>query len=151
MALAQSDLSARKRGRTILLEGDGSFQTTAQELSTIIRNKLDMTILLVNNKGYAYERLILGPDADYNAVADWDYTLAPKMMGKATEDYPIFSTRVSTVGELEDTLDSPEMMEPRGLKFIEVVMGEKDVPSYFKTLLSKSGGKLGGNADDQVL
>jgi pyruvate decarboxylase len=148
LALAQSDLQSEQRGRTILLEGDGSFQTTAQELSTIIRNKLDMTIILVNNKGYAYERLILGPEAGYNAVADWDYTLAPAMMGgKTTPDYPIFTAKVDTVGALEELLEGTRMNESRGLRFIEVIMGEKDVPSYFFEVLRSSGKKLGGNAD----
>lgn len=138
-------------GRTILLEGDGSFQTSAQELSTVMRNRLDMTILLVNNRGYAYERLILGPEADYNAVADWRYTLAPEMMmgsgRQALEDYPVLSERVETVEDLERLLGDERMREPRGLKFVEVVMGETDVPSYFRPALAMSGGKLGGNAD----
>lgn len=148
-ALAQASLPQSERGRTILLEGDGSFQVTVQELSTIIRHRLDMTILLVNNRGYAYERLILGPNADYNAVSNWQYTLAPVMMGaETTKEYPIVSERVETVAELEELLGSKSMRNSKGLKFIEVVMGEKDVPSYFMPALAQSGKKLGGNAGD---
>lgn len=151
-ALGQANLTEQDRGRTILLEGDGSFQVTAQELSTIIRNRLDMTIILVNNRGYAYERLILGPEADYNAVADWQYTLAPAMMGAqaAANDYPIVSEKVETVTELEELLKSERMLTPNGLKFVEVVMDEKDVPSYFIPALAQSGKKLiGGDANGE--
>ncbi|ETN36490.1 uncharacterized protein HMPREF1541_08768 [Cyphellophora europaea CBS 101466] len=153
VALAQRSLPEDQRGRTILLEGDGSFQTTAQELSTIIKLKLDMTILMANNRGYAYERLIQGPDADYNGVADWDYTLAPAMLGGnapgAQEGYPIVSERVETVGQLEELLGSERIQETRGLKFVEVMMGEKDVPKYFLPALEGAGKKLGGCAMDR--
>lgn len=55
-------------GRTILLEGDGSFQVTCQSISAIIRYKLDVTILIANNAGYAYERWLNGMEAEYNDV-----------------------------------------------------------------------------------
>lgn len=35
----------------LALIGDGSFQLTAQELSTIIRQDVKATILLLNNQG----------------------------------------------------------------------------------------------------
>jgi pyruvate decarboxylase len=67
-ALAQKSRPLKQRGRTILFEGDGSFQVTAQEVSTIIRYKLDVTIFIVNNGGYAYERHIHGMEEDYNDI-----------------------------------------------------------------------------------
>lgn len=39
-------------GRTVLFEGDGSFQVTCQTISDILRYKLDVTIFLANNAGY---------------------------------------------------------------------------------------------------
>lgn len=72
VALAQRDLVAEgssRRGRTILFEGDRSFQMTAQELSSIIHKRLDMIIFLINNDGYTIERLVHGKDAIYNDVA----------------------------------------------------------------------------------
>ncbi|KAI3574536.1 thiamine diphosphate-binding protein [Fusarium oxysporum f. sp. albedinis] len=84
VALAQRDLVAEdssRRGRTILFEGDGSFQMTAQELSTIIHKRLDMIIFLINNDGYTIERLVHGKDAIYNDVAPWRYLEAPSCFG----------------------------------------------------------------------
>jgi pyruvate decarboxylase len=46
---------ARPEGRTILLVGDGAFQMTAQELSTMVRMRLNPIILVFNNLGYKTE------------------------------------------------------------------------------------------------
>ncbi|PWY72282.1 pyruvate decarboxylase [Aspergillus heteromorphus CBS 117.55] len=43
---------ARPDGRTILMIGDGSFQMTAQELSTMIRLKANPVIFIFNGLGY---------------------------------------------------------------------------------------------------
>ena len=68
-------------GRTILFEGDGSFQMTAQELSIIIKHRLDLTLFLINNDGYTVERFIHGMRAPYNDVAAWRYLDAPSFFG----------------------------------------------------------------------
>jgi pyruvate decarboxylase len=49
VAAAKQDLNIP--GRTILFEGDGSFQVTCQALSDMIRYKLDATIFIANNAG----------------------------------------------------------------------------------------------------
>jgi pyruvate decarboxylase len=47
-------LAAKEKGikRTILFTGDGSFQLTAQEVSTMLRNKLNPIIFVICNNGY---------------------------------------------------------------------------------------------------
>lgn len=45
-----------KHRQIISLIGDGSFQTCAQEISTLIRNNFKATIILMNNDGYSIER-----------------------------------------------------------------------------------------------
>lgn len=146
-ALAQlQNVPETHRGRIILLEGDGGFQATAQELSTIIRHKLDMTIFIFNNKGYAYERLIQGPNAEYNDINDWDYTLAPALMGARnlsdTDAYQVLTRKVSTPAELDAVLADPDFEAPRGLKIVELKMGELDVPEYFRPALQNAGKRL---------
>ncbi|ERF70777.1 hypothetical protein EPUS_08335 [Endocarpon pusillum Z07020] len=73
--------STTASGRTILFEGDGSFQMTAQELSTVIWHKLDLTLFLINNDGYTIERFIHGMKAHYNDVSRWRYLDAPYFFG----------------------------------------------------------------------
>jgi pyruvate decarboxylase len=80
--------SSTASGRTILFEGDGSFQMSAQELSTIIKHKLDLTLFLINNDGYTIERFIHGMKAHYNDVAAWRYLDAPNFFGGDIEQSP---------------------------------------------------------------
>lgn len=132
-------------GRTILLEGDGSFQATAQELSTIIRYKLDCTIFIANNQGYAYERLIEGLRDDYNDVAAWKYTLAPSMMGgESTAEYPIRCLTATNVGEMEFIFSDNDVSTGKGSTLMDVKMGREDVPAYFRNALGMAGKRLAG-------
>ncbi|ADW71377.1 alpha-keto acid decarboxylase family protein [Granulicella tundricola] len=57
--------------RTLVLVGDGSFQLTAQEVAQMIRRKLPVIIILINNYGYTIEVEI--HDGPYNNVKNWDY------------------------------------------------------------------------------
>ena len=42
----------RKGERVICVDGDGSFQMNIQELQTVVYNKLNMKIIIINNNGY---------------------------------------------------------------------------------------------------
>lgn len=99
-ALLGSQLAAPDR-RHLLLIGDGSFQLTAQELSTILREDLAPIIVVLNNRGYTIERWILGMHSGYNDIADWDYTRLPEVFCPGTS---IVSYSASTERELEDAL-----------------------------------------------
>jgi len=57
--------------RTVALIGDGSFQLTAQEVSTMIRFRTNPIIFLLNNRGYTIEVEI--HDGPYNNIKNWDY------------------------------------------------------------------------------
>ncbi|CAI7632223.1 unnamed protein product [Penicillium manginii] len=123
-------------GRTILFQGDGSFQMTAQELSTIIRNRLDVIIFLINNNGYTIERLIHGPEEHYNDVASWNYLEAPSFFGgEDTSLYPIFKAKVRTWGELDGILDDPKFHSGKGLRMVEVMMDMQDCNDTLRLLL----------------
>ncbi|GFH13022.1 thiamine pyrophosphate enzyme, C-terminal TPP-binding, partial [Haematococcus lacustris] len=60
--------------------GDGSFQMTAQEVSTIMRFGLNPIMFLINNDGYTIEasggctRAVQIHDGPYNRVQPWNYT-----------------------------------------------------------------------------
>jgi len=51
--------------------GDGSFQLTAQEISTMIRHRTRPIIVLVNNHGYIIEDAL--HEGPYNKIKNWDY------------------------------------------------------------------------------
>ncbi|KAF1995114.1 pyruvate decarboxylase [Amniculicola lignicola CBS 123094] len=140
-SLAQHELGTG--GRTILFEGDGSFQATAQELSTIIRYKLDVTIFLISNDGYTFERLIHGPEEEYNDIARWNYLLAPEIFGAPKcGSYEVETHDVGTWGELQSVLDSEKFQNGKGLKMVNVRMGRLDINTKFKEALKLAGQQL---------
>ncbi|UZJ56763.1 hypothetical protein CBS101457_006083 [Exobasidium rhododendri] len=62
-----------KLGRVMLFVGDGSFQLTAQEVSTMVREGLNPILFVLSNDGYEIERQIHGPERRYNNVARWNF------------------------------------------------------------------------------
>lgn len=136
MLPAAQGVAAAKRdhnlpGRTILFDGDGSFQVTCQSISDIIRYKLDVTVFVINNAGYTYERWLNGMEAEYNDVPSWRYIDAASFFGADTNDpqYPIFTTRIEKWGQLIDILGDEKACDGRGLKIIDIVMDPQDVPT----------------------
>lgn len=134
VALAQRDMargaSASQHGRTILFEGEGSFQLTAQAISDVVRNRLDVVIFVLNNNGYTVERVIHGFHAGYNDVQPWRYLDAPAFFGAPLDDptYPVRTRRVETWGQLEGVLRDPGLVEGKGLNVVEVCMEMGDAP-----------------------
>lgn len=146
---AAQGVAAAKRdhdlpGRTIILEGDGSFQVTCQAISDIIRYRLDVTVVIANNNGYTYERWLNGMDAEYNDVPSWRYVEAASFFGATLDDrtYPIYSKRAETWGELLEILEDEIAADGKGLKIIDVVMDAKDVPEASKPGLLRAAESL---------
>ena len=83
--------------RPVVLTGDGAFQMTAQELSTLIRLKCPAIVLVVNNDGYLIER-VLHEDGPYNDIQRWDYSKLPAAFAGGGQAIGI---RAATEGELE--------------------------------------------------
>lgn len=149
ISLAQREL--KTGGRTILLEGDGSFQVSAQELSTIIKHRLDVYIFLINNDGYTYERMIHGAEQDYNDIARWNYLLAPEMMGaprKGEVDYKVETYDVGSWGDLIPIIESDSFGDGKGLKIVNVRMDRMDIASRFKPALKAQGDLLRAIPDE---
>ncbi|KAK2602235.1 hypothetical protein N8I77_008785 [Diaporthe amygdali] len=136
-ALAQRDMStegARRSGRTILFEGEGSLQMTAQSISDMIRNRLDVIIFVLNNNGYTIERLINGFAADYNDVQAWRNLEAPSYFGAPTADatYPVRTFPVDNWGQLRGVLERSELQDGKGFNMVEVKMDMADAPRSLK-------------------
>ncbi|KPM45973.1 Pyruvate decarboxylase [Neonectria ditissima] len=151
VALAQREMvseGTRRAGRTILFEGEGSLQMSAQAISDIIRNKLDVTMFILNNNGYTIERIIHGFHADYNDVQPWRNLEAPSYFGAPVDDpdYRVTTRSARNWGELQAVLADPVVQEGKGLNMIEVFMEMDDAPlslRKFVEYLTKrnSGGK----------
>lgn len=62
--------------RPIVLVGDGAFQMSVSEISTMLDRGLNPIIIVINNRGYGTERLLL--DGKFNDIRNWNYH---KVMG----------------------------------------------------------------------
>jgi len=117
-----ASLAARDRP-VVLFVGDGSFQVTCQDLSTMIRNRLKPVIFLINNDGYTIERVIT--DRPYNDIQPWHYHKLVEVFGGAP------GRDVRTEGELEDALGTVATAD--GLVFIEIHTGRLDCPESLRS------------------
>ncbi|KAF4943767.1 hypothetical protein FSARC_14835 [Fusarium sarcochroum] len=130
-ALAQRELAKSnnwhniKNARTVVLIGDGSFQMTAQELSTMIRHNLNIVVFLINNDGYTIERCLHGLTQGYNDIASWRYLESPRLFGAPDGS---FTRSVRNWGELEDVLKDTALNDDQGLRMVEVMMDREDAP-----------------------
>jgi indolepyruvate decarboxylase len=115
--------------RHLLFIGDGSFQLTAQELSSILRHNLKPIIFLINNDGYTIERLILGETRAYNDIQPWRYA---ELCGVFAAGTPFITRTVHTPNEVETALQLAEQADC--CVFIEVVMDRMDAPEALRTL-----------------
>jgi indolepyruvate decarboxylase len=103
--------------RTAVFIGDGAFQMTAQELSTLIRCGTNASVFVLNNGGYATERLI--HDGPYNEIQPWRYYRLPEAFGGLP------GLAVSTEGDLERALE--EVRNRNGeTMLVEIIVDRSD-------------------------
>lgn len=129
-------LASKDKRRLLTFVGDGSFQLTAQEVSTIIRYELDPIIFLLNNGGYTIEVEI--HDGPYNNIKNWDYAGLVDVFNAGEGNG--WSTRVTTEGELQKAIKTA-LAHKNGPSLIEVMLDRDDCS---KELL-EWGSRVGAN------
>lgn len=87
---------ATKKLRPYVLVGDGAFQMTGVEISTIVRLGLNPVIVILNNDGYGTMRRI--HDGRFNVITQWDYSQICKLVRGG------HSVTVSTKGQFDEAL-----------------------------------------------
>lgn len=126
-------LAARDAGedrRTILFVGDGSFQLTAQEVSTMIRLGLKPIIFVICNDGYTIERFIHGWDADYNDIQPWAFKDLVKVFGAAEGKSRTY--QIKTKDEVEKLFHDDEFNSADVFQFVEIYIPKDDAPRGLK-------------------
>jgi len=108
---------ARPDLKVIALVGDGAFQMTGMELSTIVRRGLAVTVIVLDNKGYGTERLI--HEGSFNDINPWQYQLLPQVLGGGT------GYEVRTEGEF-DVAISKALADEAGMSIIRAHIGLDD-------------------------
>lgn len=112
-------LGAPKK-RVVAMIGDGSFQMTAQEVSTMIRYGVNPIIFLLNNKGYTIEVEI--HDGIYNQIKNWRYSQLVDVFGAGEGKGRHWE--VETEAALGEAVEQAQ--EHQGLAFIEVHLDPAD-------------------------
>ena len=84
--------------RPFVLVGDGAFQMTCMELSSIARRGFNPIIMVLNNHGYTTERFL--QEGPFNDILNWNYHRIPELLGKGQ------GFEIHTFGELQQAMQT---------------------------------------------
>lgn len=110
--------------RPIVIVGDGAFKMSAAELGTIKAQGLSPIVFVINNHGYATERLLL--EGDFNETPEWQYHRYVDLIGGGKGE------RVSTEVELEEVVT--RALKDNDLWVINVDVDKADASDGLKRL-----------------
>jgi indolepyruvate decarboxylase len=116
--------------RPLVLVGDGAFQMTGMELSTLVRYQLNPIVLVLNNGGYGTERPI--QDGTFNDILGWQYSQIPLVLGTGRG----FDIRT------EDELEAALLESRRHLEsfcILDIHLEPQDTSAALKRLTSALG------------
>lgn len=116
---------AKPNLRPVVLVGDGAFQMSVTELSTILQHKLNPIIFILNNQGYTTERFLL--DGDFNNIRDWDYHKVTEMLRGGQ------GMKVETEKELEAAVSAA--LKSTTLFVVNVSVDSKDVSPVLRRMV----------------
>jgi indolepyruvate decarboxylase len=119
--------------RPLVLVGDGAFQMTGMELSTVARYKLNPVVVLLNNRGYGTERHM--QDGPYNDVWPWQYHRLPEILGAGR------GFVVETEEELDRALTEAEQWT-KSFCLLEVRLAKLDRSPALDRLAARLGKRL---------
>ncbi len=91
-------LTARPQARVLAIVGDGAFQMTGMELSTIVRRGHAPIVIVLDNGGYGTERFLHHGEWKYNDIQSWKFHKLPEIFGGGT------GYEVRTEGEFDAAL-----------------------------------------------
>ena len=118
--------------RPIVLVGDGAFQMTVSEISTIVQMGLNPIIVVLNNDGYSTERLL--KDGKFNDILRWNYHLCNQLFGGGK------GYCVQTEIELDNAFN--ESLSNKEVSIINVMLDRYDNSSGMKRMTSVLANKV---------
>lgn len=103
--------------RALVLVGDGAFQMTGMELSTIARYGMNPIVIVLDNDGYGTERPML--DGAFNDVRRWNYAKVPELLGAG------LGIKVTTEADMAAALERARS-NTQGYTIIQVMLDRHD-------------------------
>jgi TPP-dependent 2-oxoacid decarboxylase len=104
--------------RPIVIVGDGAFQMTGMEISTICKFALSPVIIVLNNGGYGTERPML--DGPFNDILPWNYFRIPEITGHGK------AFLIETEDQLKESLSAAENIYSHELCILDVHLDTHD-------------------------
>jgi TPP-dependent 2-oxoacid decarboxylase len=120
--------------RPIVIVGDGAFQMTGMEISTISRFALNPIIIVLNNNGYGTERPML--DGPFNDILPWNYYRIPEIIGHGK------GFVIETEDQLEESLSAAERIYSKDLCVLDVHLDIHDGSPALQRLTEILGKKV---------
>ncbi|MBV9668045.1 MAG: hypothetical protein JO327_07935 [Nitrososphaeraceae archaeon] len=120
--------------RPIVIVGDGAFQMTGMEISTISRFGLNPIIIVLNNNGYGTERPML--DGPFNDILAWNYYRIPEILGHGR------GFVIQTEDQLEASLSAAEKIYSKELCILDIRLDIHDGSPALQRLTESLGKKV---------
>jgi indolepyruvate decarboxylase len=124
---------ANRESRPLVVVGDGAFQMTGMELSTVVRQKLNPIVIVMNNKGYMTERFLL--EGSFNDIQNWAYHKIPDVVGGG------LGMEVRTLGELDEAL-ARALANTQGFSLLNVHLDPLDRSPALDRLAQKLSARV---------
>src|SRR5262245_8793268 len=123
-------LTARPDARVLVICGDGAFQMTGMELSTIVRHGYAPIVIVLDNHGYGTERFLHPGDWQFNNIHPWKYHRLPELLGGGT------GYEVRTEGEFDSAIGRA-WNDRRGFSLIQAHIPLRDASDALKRLTER--------------
>ena len=120
---------AKPQSRVILITGDGAQQATAMEIGSILRYGLKPIVIVINNNGYAAERLYCRDSKEnINDIVQMNYSKFARIF-----DGDVWSTKAATSEDFDKALKVTQIMNK--MCYIEVCTDILDTPHLTQDII----------------
>ena len=126
---------ASPASRVLVLCGDGAFQMTGMELSTIVRHGFAPIVIVLDNHGYGTERMLHPGDWAYNEIHPWKYRALPEVLGGGT------GYEVRTEGDFDQALEKA-WNDQTAMSLIQVHLAATDRSRTLERLAERMSEKV---------
>ena len=126
---------ARPDLRPIVLVGNGAFQMTGMELSSIVRYGFQPIVIVLDNGGYGTERRLHAGEHAFNDVQAWHYHRLPELLGGGT------GYEVRSEGEFDQALRRA-LADRSGFSLIHVHLDRQDSSQALERLAKRLSAKV---------
>jgi indolepyruvate decarboxylase len=127
---------ARPDLRPVVLVGDGAFQMTGMELSTIVMHGFSPIVIVLDNQGYGTERMLHRGEHKFNDVHPWAYHKLPEMLGAGT------GYDIHTEGDFDRALRAA-FADRAGFSLLHVHLEENDFSNTLERMTKLLSRRVG--------